>query len=478
MASAVAGLRTLDSVTGVGKFFVITARNHLAKARLNLEMNAENPRMFKLYFGPKPALAVTHPELARQVLTRPKDFQKADNDAVASKSISSILNYTKEGRNASLVTSNGAEWQAMRKPVDPTFEKTALRNLIPKFNQTADTLMDSWRGTEEVDAKRDMSRFALDILGTAMLGQSFGAIEGSFDDTYRQYQTVMAELMNPIYLLFPVLERLPLPRNLRYKAAVNHMYGVLEGAVYARIEQRREQMASGKLNEEPQDMLDMLLGPGLDAKGVLPEGHMVPMLWIFFLAGHDTTAVSLAWVMHYLAKHPDVQERARKEAIAVLDGKKDPDADDVERIPYINAVISESLRLRPPVYNLITREASVDTELDGVSVPKGTGVSLHIAAINQHPEVWDNPSEFNPERFMQEKQPRVFNYLPFSAGPRRCLGDKFSLLEQRTLLLKLLLLQVLPHKDMAKQEDNFCTSPMSLMLLQPKEMKVRVRPLQ
>ena len=121
-----------------------------------------------------------------------------------------------------------------------------------------------------------MSRFALDILGTAMLGQSFGAIEGSFDDTYRrgkgllslpkqraahclflllvamhlllvasiiyiankavcrQYQTVMAELMNPIYLLFPVLERLPLPRNLRYKAAVNHMYGVLEGFLVAR----------------------------------------------------------------------------------------------------------------------------------------------------------------------------------------------------------------------------------------------------
>lgn len=477
MASAATGLRSIDSVAGVGKLFIITARNRLATALL--ELGHENPRMFKMFMGPRTSLAITHPELARQVLTRPKDFPKADNDAIASKSIQACLNYTKDGQNASIVMTNGAQWQALRKPVDPTFEKQALRNLVPKFNEATDKLLGTWRGCEQIDAKRDMSRYALDVLGSAMLGQGFGAIDGKFDDTYRHYQVVMAEMLNPLYLTFPVLERLPFPRNLRFRKAVDHMYKVLEGAVDARIQQRREQMEAGTFRDEPQDMLDMMLGSGLDPKGVLPDGCMVPALWIFFLAGHDTTAVSLAWTMHFLAKHPEVQEKARREAFDVLKGKTDPDADDLERVPYINAVISESLRLRPPVYNLISREAAVDTELDGYAIPKGTGISLHIGAINRHPEVWENPLDFNPDRFLQDKQPRVFNYLPFSAGPRRCLGDKFSLLEQRTLLLKLLTqFQVLPDGDMVMQEDTYSKSAISLMLLQPEEIKVRVQQLQ
>ncbi|CAL1142347.1 unnamed protein product [Cladocopium goreaui] len=449
-----------------------------------------------------------------------KDFPKADNDAIASKSIQACLNYTKDrllpfihrgswdphfdpwkdGQNASIVMTNGAQWQALRslvsektlaqdrlhslnqgKPVDPTFEKQAVqlvRTCLGLVKGTLTSLLDTWRGCEQIDAKRDMSRYALDVLGSAMLGQGFGAIDGKFDDTYRHYQVVMAEMLNPLYLTFPVLERLPFPRNLRFRKAVDHMYKVLEGAVDARIQQRREQMEAGTFRDEPQDMLDMMLGSGLDPKGVLPDGCMVPALWIFFLAGHDTTAVSLAWTMHFLAKHPEVQEKARREAFDVLEGKTDPDADDLERVPYINAVISESLRLRPPVYNLISREAAVDTELDGYAIPKGTGISLHIGAINRHPEVWENPLDFNPDRFLQDKQPRVFNYLPFSAGPRRCLGDKFSLLEQRTLLLKLLTqFQVLPDGDMVMQEDTYSKSAISLMLLQPEEIKVRVQQL-
>ena len=479
MASATAGLRSLESVSGVGKLFIFREGKRLAKALL--QQGDENPRMFKMFMGPKPSLAITHPDLARQVLTRHQDFRKADNDAIASKSIQAPLNYTKDGQNASIVMTNGAEWQALRKPVDPTFEKQALRRLVPKFVEATDKLLDTWKGSNTIDAKRDVSRFAVDVLGAATFGQGFGAIEGGFDDTYRHYNVVMQEMLNPVYLTFPVLERLPTPRNIRYKKAVDHMFKVLEGAVESRIEKRREEMAAGTFKDEPQDMLDMMLGSGLDPQGVLPKGCMVPVLWIFFLAGHDTTAVSLAWTMHFLARHPEVQAKARQEAFEVLNGKKDPDADDLEKVPYINAVISECLRLRPPVYNLISREAAVDTELDGVAVPKGTGISLHIGAINRHPEVWENPSEFDPERFLQDKQPRIFNYLPFSAGPRRCLGDKFSLLEQRTLLLKLLTqFEVLPDGDtarMAQQEATYTKSAISLMLLQPEEIKVRIRSL-
>ncbi|CAJ1329030.1 unnamed protein product [Effrenium voratum] len=474
--AAVAGLRTLDSVPGVGKLFVIAARNRLVPALM--QMGDENPRMFKMFMGPKPLLVVTHPELARSVLTRPQDFIKSPPLEAQKSGFSSRLNFTSDGTYASVVMTNGAEWQAMRKPIDPAFEKAELRKFVPKFNDAAGKLLESWKSSDQIDAKRDMSRFALDVLGSAVLGRDFGAIDGTFDDTYAQYQIVMQELMNPLYFTFPVLERLPLPRNIAYKKAIDHMYSVLDSAVQARRQQRVEQHAAGTLTDEPNDMLDMLLGPGVDAKTVLPDGYTIPMLWLFFLAGHDTTAVALAWTMHFLAANPEVQAKARAEAFATLKGKTDPDADDLEKVPYINAVVNESLRLRPPIYNLLTRDAAHDTELDGVALPKGTGVSLHIGAINTHPEVWERPKEFDPERFMQEKQPRVFNNLPFSAGPRRCLGDKFSLLEQRALLLKMLTqYELLPDGDMAKQERTFSNASIAIMFLQPEELKIRVRPL-
>merc|ERR1712070_961308 len=154
----------------------------------------------------------------------------------------------------------------------------------------------------------------------------------------------------------------------------------------------------------------------------------------------------------------------------------------LEQVPYISAVISEGLRLRPPVYNLMTREAARDTELDGYHIPKGTGISIHIGTVNRHPDAYDRPDEFLPERFMAKKQkgakgPRVFNNLPFSAGPRRCLGDKFSLMEQKTLLMKLLsTCEVLPA-DGASGEVEYATDAIPLLFLQPKEVRVKVRPL-
>ncbi|CAJ1348291.1 unnamed protein product, partial [Effrenium voratum] len=191
-----------------------------------------HPRMFKMFMGPKPMVVVTHPELARSVLTRPQDFIKSPPLDTMRGGIAAPLSFAPDGAYASLVMTNGAEWQAMRKPVDPAFEKAELRKFVPKFNEAAGKLMESWKGCDHIDVKRDMSRFALDVLGSAVLGRAFGAIDGTFDDTYRQYQIVMKELMNPLYLTFPALERLPFPRNTAYKKGIDTMYSMIEGKHY------------------------------------------------------------------------------------------------------------------------------------------------------------------------------------------------------------------------------------------------------
>ena len=479
MAATSAALRTFDSVPSLGKAFVFLARSKLCSTLM--QKGSEHPRMFRMHLGPQTACVVTHPELARSVLTRPKDFIKMEVPLNTASALDNLLQRSKDG-TASVLMTNGHEWAAQRKPVDPAFEKQALRNLLPKFNDCSDRLLETWRGADEVDAKQDMSRFALDVLGSAMLGQTFGAIDGTFTDSYEHYKYIMLEQTNPVYMSFPLLERLPTSRNRRMREAVHHMHGVLQGAIDARMQLRKDQQAAGTLSDEPQDMLDMLLGPGVDvpADGVLPtEGALLPMLWIFFIAGHDTTAISLAWIMYYLAKYPEVQKKAREEAQEILAGRKDPTAEDLDNVPYLSAVINEGLRVRPPIFNLYTRQAAQDTELDGVLVPKGTGISLHIGAINKHPEVWGEAEDFNPERFLKEKQPRVFHNLPFSAGPRRCLGDKFSLMEQKSLLLKLLTqYKVLPHESTLDGDKNFTSTMTGFIFLQPDNIKVRLQALQ
>lgn len=462
-------------MAGLSKMFMLTAGKSLTRKLFQEGM--KHPRMFQMWIG-KPTVVATHPDVARQILIRPDDFSKsAPPPPSFGRPLSDVFS------PFVIVMDNGEKWAAYRKPLDPAFERKALAAVVPQFCAASQQLVEHWSKGGVVDAKRDMSRFALDVLGSAVLGRSFGALDGTFNDTYETYQYVMSQMGNPFYMVFPSAESLPLPRNRKYKEGLLRMRQVLQSAVDARLEQRRQKAAAGLEEEfEPKDMLDMVLGPGLETTGVVPEGRLLEVLWIFFIAGHDTTAISLAWLMNFLARNPEVQRKAREEALSVLDGAENPTAAMLEQIPYISAVISEGLRLRPPVYNIFTREVTKDTELDGVALPAGTGVSIHIASVNRHPDAYDNPDSFIPERFLAKKEkgvkgPRVFNNLSFSAGPRRCLGDKFSLMEQKTLLMKLLSkCEIKPVGP--PREDDYDTAAVPIIFLQPKEMKVEVQPLQ
>jgi len=433
--------------------------------------------MYKMWTGLSQTVVATHPEVARSILTRPQVFVKTNigpDFTIADQ----LLNRDDKGEQCNMVFINGEKWASIRKPIDPAFDKASLAHITPKFVECSDMLLKHWRESEgPVDVKRDMSRFALDVLGHAILGRSFNALEGSFQETYDHYSFVMQETTNPLYVALPMLEKLPLPRNRKLQKSTEHVHSMLQDAVESRIQARRAAASQPGGETPPQDMLDMLLGPGPNPEPCCGKGALVPVLWVMFVAGHDTTALSLTWLMNWLAVYPEVQRRAREEAVRVMGGATAPTAEMLEEVPYLDAVISENLRLRPPVYNLPTRLCAEDTELDGFFLPKGTNVSLHIGAINRHPDVWDRPESFEPERFLQAKRPRVFHWLPFSAGPRRCLGDKFSLMEQKTLLMMLLTrMEILP-KAAQEAEAPLASDSIATAFMIPREMRVQLRDL-
>jgi len=148
-----------------------------------------------------------------------------------------------------------------------------------------------------------------------------------------------------------------------------------------------------------------------------------------FVAGHETTSSALAWTWYLLSTHPQVAERLRAELTASL-GDRPPTMDDLPRLDYARMVIEEAMRLYPPAW-ATSRNPVDDDEIDGIRIPKGTLVFLSPYLTHRHPDFWENPEGFDPERFRPEpvKARHRFAYFPFGGGPHLCIGETFAMTE-------------------------------------------------
>ena len=156
------------------------------------------------------------------------------------------------------------------------------------------------------------------------------------------------------------------------------------------------------------------------------------------LAGHETTANALAWTFFLLADAPEVDGKLRSELDQVLGGRA-PTVDDLPRLPYLAMVVQESMRLYPPAW-AISRAVIADDEIMGYLIPAGSNVLLSQWVTHRHPDFWNDPNRFDPERFSPDaiaQRPR-YAYFPFGGGPRLCIGEQFALVEARLILASVL----------------------------------------
>jgi cytochrome P450 len=227
---------------------------------------------------------------------------------------------------------------------------------------------------------------------------------------------------------------LPLPANLRGRRAVS----TLDRVVYGIIAERR---AAGT---GPLDLLDMFMNAYDEETGeTMSDVQLRDEVLTMLTAGHETTANGLAWTFYLLSKHPDVLRRVQRELDEVLDGDA-PSVMKLRELSYTEQVIQEAMRLYPPVW-AVARRAEHDDVLSGHLVKRGTYVVMSPYVIQRHPQFWDNPEGFDPDRFSPERleQARAEGrpkhaYLPFSTGPRKCIGDHFAKMESLIILATLL----------------------------------------
>ena len=153
-------------------------------------------------------------------------------------------------------------------------------------------------------------------------------------------------------------------------------------------------------------------------------------------AGHDTTSSSMSWALWNLARHPDVQEKCRAELNRVMADKEDITWDVLPKLKYLTMFLKENLRMYPPVI-VTARELNKDLDIpspeDGktITLPKGTRTTVFIFMTHRNPHIWENPNEFDPERFAPANRAKIppYAFIPFSAGPRNCIGQAFAMNE-------------------------------------------------
>ena len=213
---------------------------------------------------------------------------------------------------------------------------------------------------------------------------------------------------------------MPVPGRKKYNEAMK----VMDEIIFRIIAQVRE----GK--ESDNHLLAMLLDT-VDAETgeTMTDQQLRDEVATLFLAGYETTSIALTWAFDYLNQNPAVLEKVQAEVDEVLDGRT-PEFADIPNLTYTRMVFEETMRLRPPSYWL-PRIVIEDDEIDGHHIPAGTNVVSLTYMYHRHPEHWDNPELFNPDRFSKENKAgrHKFAFIPFGAGQRKCIGMDFAMME-------------------------------------------------
>jgi cytochrome P450 len=280
------------------------------------------------------------------------------------------------------------------------------------------------RDDQSVDIAVEMMRLTLRIVGQALFSID---LSNEASIVGQAFATIRTLLTDYIYNPFPPLT-IPTPRNRRIQKAIR----TLDMVVHDIITEHRQQYS------EKGDLLSMLLQASDEETGQkMSDQQLRDEVMTLLLAGHETTANALTWTWYLLAQYPEIERRLHAELEQVLGGQL-PTVEHLPELSYTRMVLEEVLRLYPPAFGF-NRKAIADDEIGGYVVPANTLIWISPYTTHRHPDFWENPEVFEPERFSSERsagRPH-FAHFPFGGGPRLCIGNNFAMMEAQLILATL-----------------------------------------
>ncbi|REJ83128.1 MAG: cytochrome P450 [Planctomycetota bacterium] len=321
-----------------------------------------------------------------------------------------------------LLTSEGDLWRRQRKLAQPIFHNDRVKAYVPIFVKHAQQTAAAWRTRGEVDIHEGMMRLALLVVSETLF---HSAVETDVEEIARALSVISCAFDG-----FPFPFWIPLPRHVQSWVHLRKLKRIVGGF----IDDRTSQPDSWEIESGRGDLLDLLLAARDDEGRPMSRRQLRDELMTVFLAGHETTAIALSFTLWLVAKHPDVQEKLRREWTEEL-GDRSVTAADIPRLTYTRAVLQESMRLYPPAW-FLGRETRDDYQLGDYQLPRGTTLFLCPYLLHRDERYFPDPEQFDPERWLTtgEKTTPRYAYFPFGAGPRSCIGAGFAMLEMTAVL--------------------------------------------
>lgn len=427
-------------------FPIIGAIPELLREQLAFFENAREKYgdIYTLNLGATSMVMLNRPEYAQHVLV-----DHARNYAKGGPIWDSIRSLVGNG----LATSEGAFWLRQRRMMQPHFHRQRLGALTEVMVKAIEEGLESWRKftlqTEPMDVAQEFAHITMSVIMRTMFGADISDEE--FANIARQFAFVI-DYMLPQALTSSLPSWVPVPKRRQYQQALND----IDKFIYGVIEKRRENLSN--------DLISMLIETmDEDSGDQMTNQQLRDEVITIFSAGYETTALTLAWVMHFITQKPELTDQLRQEVEAVL-GERTPTFADVMQLPYTRQLLQESMRLCPPAY-FVPRTAVEDDEIGGFRIRAGQTVAVTMYTIHRHPEFWKNPAVFDPNRFSKEESEgrHPLAWLPFGAGQRMCLGRDFAYMEG-TLILAMLI-----QRFKVSAPDNFVAKPKLSITLRPEK---------
>ncbi|KAK6132571.1 hypothetical protein DH2020_033673 [Rehmannia glutinosa] len=412
-----------------------------------------------IWYGLSPRLNIADPELIKEILAKPGVFQKQRPEPIG------------ETITGGLLFLEDEKWAKHRKIINPAFHVEKLKNMIPAMLLSCSEMIGKWEAlvcssgnSKEIDVWPYLEDLSGDVISRTAFGSSHEEGRRIFE---LQQERVSLVLQLAQLCFIPGWRYIPTKANRRMKAITKEIHTSLKGII-----NRRER---GEITNN--DLLGILMGSNY--KEIQEHGNknvgmsiedIIEECKLFYFAGSETTSNLLVWTMVLLSKYQDWQARAREEVLKVF-GKKEPNVDGLNQLKIVTMIFQEVLRLYPPA-PLLLRAPTKTVKLGDMILPVGVQLTLLIGLLHQDPKIWgDDAKEFKPDRFSEGVSSAAntqFSFIPFSSGPRVCVGQNFAMIEA-----KMALAMILQHFSF-ELSSNYLHAPFSIITLQPQLSTITV----
>lgn len=382
----------------------------------------EHGDFVQLNFGPQPVYLVSHPDYLQRILRdnypnyrKPGMFYNTGREVVGN----------------GLLTSEGDFWLRQRRMIQPHLHRKQLESLFTNIRAATQEILDSWQSLaanhSEIELREKMGETTMNIITQTMFG--VGTLPaGELAETTRRVAQIVKYTGGALFSdMLP--KWLPLPGRQEFLRDL----GILKETIHRIIARCRQD------KEISAGLIQMLLNSvDEESHEQMTEKQLFDEVMTIFLAGYETTATALTWLTVVLRDHPEVLEKLRAEIDQVL-GTRIPSFEDMPRLVYARQVFMETLRMYT-VAPFLPRSSNEGDRLGNYYLPANALILVFYHGVHHNPRVWDSPEVFDPGRFTPERMAsqHPFAYVPFSAGPRKCAGEEFALLEGPLVMAMLL----------------------------------------